>query len=840
MDIVVHGTKGGRKIFTPKRMLGLLDVSSDTSKATAIGQQAYSIRFTVDNTIFSKYKIVRDVRGDKRTGFVGFSLFMPNNKKLSGTDIITALDKVSEKYCQQYIADNNLNEITEDWAFLDRISSEYDAKLHNVSIDDAENMQSGDKDDAFIYFKEVTELQKYFDAPFKEEYTPYRQILFVSSDLRGNKPESPLNALRHSENDLTGKIDLENPEYKLLFNQDAKVQISVKINGSTRSNKSKIRRKNDLEISWTKPYYQTVQKCGKWYEIDNSVIVDDNAQTVTVKELELQPEEKIITLKINDREGNPVTDAEIQIDTKPWFKGEEIIKFKGEEIIKSWTVSAKKGNLMSESKTIIPEQINNFELILEEQKVVKIIVTSEDGKEITKFKVWTNYNDKKGFTNKDEIIFKGAAIREKWNISVDHDDYDSKDINNYCPATGDNPIRVKLKKKASNREQKSNNDKVSFCIYVGEHGKMYKPNEKNKKIWDEEIKEKKYEQKQIDHLPPCLAEIQQKPNCKDKKLSLPKDGFNYEIEIEIEIEADFGYRFDKWKSSKQEENHYEFTAQFKPLITRRQGMILLGVTLIITFVWAFYYFCGKDETHETPLNKSQIQMYVEGDSLFIDKLNDYKENWEKQVPKGAWWQNLFGGGEQRVDSTAYKDWETTYQKIESAIALRKLINDCNFAELKKREDLPEGDFKNSILKLDSTYQGIKDSLMHISDLDTMPLSAIAQRINDLEKEAAEQKKKEEDTATKQRTESSTTTTISSSVNLETEFFKLIQKGNNQMDNYKALYDKYKSANNQIIAFLKDITKDSRGFGNFKDKLEKIPAMDKQKIKTLTELKSKLQ
>jgi hypothetical protein len=260
MDIIIHGTKGGRKIFTPKKMSGLLDVSSDTSKATAIGQEAYGIRFTADTAIFSKYKIIRDVRGDKRTGFVGFSLSLSNNKKLLGSDIITALDKVASEYGQKYIVDNNLNEVAEDWGFLNQISSEYGVKCSSVSPDDVESMPSGDKDDAFIHFRDTAELQKYFNAPYQEEYTPYRQILFISSNLKG-KPENPLHALRHSENDLTGKIDLENPKYKLLFNQNAKdgVRIEVKVNGSIRSNKNKIRRKNDLEITWRKDYRKTVE-----------------------------------------------------------------------------------------------------------------------------------------------------------------------------------------------------------------------------------------------------------------------------------------------------------------------------------------------------------------------------------------------------------------------------------------------------------------------------------------------------------------------------------------------------------------------------------------------------
>ena len=274
MEIVIHGTKGGRKIFTPKKISGLLDVNADSPKVTAIGQQAYALRFIEKSTIFSKYKIIRDVRGDKRTGFVAFSLFLPKNKKLSGIDIITLLDKVSEEYYETYIKDDNLEYVNENWDFLEPILEEYKSKPRTVSFDDIDKLDSGSKDDAFIYYKNADELKSYFEEPFQEEFGDFRQVLFVSEKLKG-KPEDSLNALRHSDKNLTGEIDLENPKYKLLFNSQAKggVLINVKVNGVIRSNKTKIRRKNELEITWKKNYYKSEIQCGKWQEIDRKSVV---------------------------------------------------------------------------------------------------------------------------------------------------------------------------------------------------------------------------------------------------------------------------------------------------------------------------------------------------------------------------------------------------------------------------------------------------------------------------------------------------------------------------------------------------------------------------------------
>ena len=52
MNIVIHGTKGGREIFFPKNdsIPGLFDINSDSPKGSAIGQETYAIR-SFDNNI---------------------------------------------------------------------------------------------------------------------------------------------------------------------------------------------------------------------------------------------------------------------------------------------------------------------------------------------------------------------------------------------------------------------------------------------------------------------------------------------------------------------------------------------------------------------------------------------------------------------------------------------------------------------------------------------------------------------------------------------------------------------------------------------------------------------
>ena len=210
MNIVIHGTKGGREIFFPKNksISGLFDINSDSPKGSAIGQQTYAIRSFDNNIIYSKYKIIRDVSGDKRTGFIGFSLFLPHDENLQSKDIITLLDTISKQYSDLYLDNNNLEQVVESWDFLQEINKQYQPKIRKNSFS-AGTIKSGDKDDAIIYYRDTFDLQKSWEKGFMQHYSPYRQILFVSEKLRGDV-SNPLHAIRNSGIEV--RIDKTTPK----------------------------------------------------------------------------------------------------------------------------------------------------------------------------------------------------------------------------------------------------------------------------------------------------------------------------------------------------------------------------------------------------------------------------------------------------------------------------------------------------------------------------------------------------------------------------------------------------------------------------------------------------
>jgi hypothetical protein len=671
MDIVVHGTKGGRKIFTPKKISGLLDVTADGAKTSAIGQEAYAVRFTADNTIFSKYKIVRDVRGDKRTGFVGFSLFLPNNRKLSGMDIISLLDKVSEKYCNSYIVNNNLDEVKEDWTFFDRVTSEYDNKLKPNN----EEALSGSKDDAFVYFKDTDELKRYFDAPFQEEYSAYRQVLFIDKRLE-IAPENPLNALRHDVNaNLTGRIDLEN-EYYYLSNYDYSKRVSISVAGkdnilqtrSDRKNNNCIRAKCQILIKYSKDErcYFPIEARGKLSDPDSEIYryLEIKNNQIIIKYDAFSnptPKTKSVLFEIKDRKGNPVNDAEIQIGTQPWQKinGYQYEHtFEGEELKMEWTVSVRKDDFLG-NNTCVPENTNgSLRVVLIERNIVSINVTDEDtGYALDDFEVWTKLTN--GFRKITQIEFVDEEIIDNYTITIRKIGYEEKKIDNFQPHRyRQKCIDVKLKRKILTHQE----------LYANQDGK--------------------------------------KKSLFNKLSDRPKQ------ERLTHYESTNNLLYDR--EEKKE-------SLLNKLLDRPKLWFLIGIAIVVLGlgIWVLCFWLGTDKSKGSTITPKQITQYVEGDTLFLEKLKEYETNWKNQKPKknNFVWYNPMTWFSNKT-SIKYSSWNKVLQSIENAKDKRELINARDFAELGKLE---------GAVKVDSAkYEYVKKQL---GDVSKLTLTQIADSIN---------------------------------------------------------------------------------------------------------------
>jgi hypothetical protein len=795
MKIVIHGTKGGHHTFTPEKVK-MIDVRPDYNKVVAIGQQAYSINFSDGNLIFSKYRIIRDVIGDKRTGNIAFSIIIPSNEKMLGGDIKELLDKLSEEYYLKYIPNNsnNLDNINEDWSFVKSLFNRFQNRLNNLPSNDIEKFNQGNREAAFIYYSDYSELHKYFDDPYLEEYNTYKQVFFVEEHFKG-KDENPLNALRHDPNaNLTGKIDLENPKYRLLFNPVAKggVNIEVKVNESSRPNKSKIRRNNDIEITWSKQFYELKVIRGKWDEISPEYLtINDSQQTITVKEIDLKPISHTFTFETKDRDSNLIKDVEITIKrngNQPERTAlNSNISLTAEDLQYKWIVIAKKGNLISEPKEIkIEDASRKIPLILQERKKVTFkIIDEKNNDHINNCKI--RVEGKIVEPKNCEVEFIGDEIYKNWQITVEHRDYETKQFS-YCPAKEENTYSVKLAKyhNLGKGPQGGNTFKEKkYCIEI-----------------DEQKRKRSYKSKSFDQ---CVHS-----------------------EPDYKCEARFGYKFIKWELNKnQRDKEYDgvYKAIFKELWYHRIPKLAWIVISITIALFTIFFLIKTTDTpgSEKPNNSlTKVNSYVDGIELNQDTLKNLKSRYCKEKSPNS------------LDFCS---------RLDNAIAIRYAINFGKIDKLKgKTYSEQQQNFKLAIDSIEDNYKNqIGDTLLE-QRVSQMNLNEVAILIQKVQKELIEQdqisqhdknKQQKKGLTHKQKQEQLKTDKTNQQINsLKDEFWKLVNSGNTQKEMYDKLLEKYNDIGGNVSVYLKKICKNSKSFEKFKD----IPELDRKSAKKLTELR----
>lgn len=372
MEILIQGTKGGWKLLYPTALTSeaMYRFASDARRTDSKGNirwQFYSIAFGGQGCVFSKYVGVRDVLR-QFGGYVAFSVNIPNSKKMSGNDIKLLLDELAGRYCNDYVVNGNLGgEVHEDWTFVKAIESQYESRLRQVQFRDMVSEQSGSGEPSFIYYESDAELCKLLDSPYQDEYSSFKQVFLLDGSYESS-PESPLNAIRHdSQANLTGKIDLENPRYKLVIQLDKNntgVDVEVKSNGKRIFNDNKVYRKDKLTINYTKKYCTPLPLEGKITdaELQQYLEIDEDNRIVSVKrDVTLELASKKLVINVTDLKGRSVENVEVKVSLhdsnsmKSEFDGGFV--FVGEELGKKFTVTARKNNL-SGSKQFVPIQID--------------------------------------------------------------------------------------------------------------------------------------------------------------------------------------------------------------------------------------------------------------------------------------------------------------------------------------------------------------------------------------------------------------------------------------------------------------------------------------------------
>jgi hypothetical protein len=834
MKLFVQARKDGYNVLYPKptpteffQFAG--DIRPDSKDPNLLGKFIYTISFANGGCIFTKHVIIQDVQR-QGLGNIGFSIFISNIKKLSGNDVIKLLDELLNTYCKNYCPDYYLENKTEDWAIFEAIKNQY--KLYDLSNDDTENYQRGTADAAFVYYIDKTELCKFFDNPYQEEYSKYKQVFFVEKNLEG-KSDNPLNAIPHDPSaNLTGKIDLENPKYKLIYNQQARggVKIEVKVNGSLRYSKSKIKRKEDLQIIWSKQFCETKVKSGKCYEIGSDFLeINDIEKTITVKEIEIQPITYTLLIQTKDRFSTPITDAAITLKIGNYSPGRNAInntiKITEEELQNKCYIIAQKDNLISPQREIkLEDTKGSISLILSEHKKVSFYVKDENG-------LVNNYNiqiSNKEVQPKDgDVVFIGDEIEKTWQISVSHRDYETERFN-YCPANDDNPKYVILKKKTFSGQGQSPNRKKYYI-----------------KI-DEKKGKRSYKGSSINE-------------------------FEYKYP-QFKCDSKYGYKFDRWECFENKpydnyDGYYE--AIFKGLWYRKVpklAWIFVITAIVASTVFLLVNSDGSDSNSNivnAEIN-NKVNSYIEGIELNLDTLKEYKRKYcdsstiiQSDVKEKSLWQKIwiFGSDDNSNSTNESSVIPNFCSKIDNAIAIRTAINLGKIDELKGQMfSESQQDFKNSIDSIEDKYKKQIGDILYVRKVSVMDLNQVAELIlktqRDLrEKEKIKQKeielekirnqdkqneqkiKDQQKNNTQNQQNSQTQNQQSNSNSLENEFWDLVHSGNAQKESYSNLLEKHKNKGGDIIAFLNKICKNSASFKKFKD----IPEIDRKSAKKLTEI-----
>ena len=379
MKIFIQGRKNGNKPLYPKptpnefyKWAGDIQRLDAPNNAQCYGKSLYSIAFNGSGCILTKYIIGYDTLREY-IGNIGISIFIASNQKMSGVDIKTLLDELINIYTTNYCPDFKINDQKqENWPMFQSAADSYDVKVKSISSE--EHYEYGSKDAAYVFYNDITEIEKYLDAPYQEEFKGREQVFFIE-----NQSKLILDVIKHDQTaNLTGKIDFENPPLKLSdYNgQGNGFTIEILSNGKLRNKGDKIFKNDNVRIKYSKKYHEDILEEGKLIDpnIENYLTINGNKIEVE-KNPNFIPTKKYVDIIIKNSKGESITDAEISYKkNSPNAEKkacQNTIAFLGEEQKDHYTIFAKKGGLSGEIK-ITPDKVSSIvELTLKEDKLEK-------------------------------------------------------------------------------------------------------------------------------------------------------------------------------------------------------------------------------------------------------------------------------------------------------------------------------------------------------------------------------------------------------------------------------------------------------------------------------------
>lgn len=710
MKISIHGIQDGAKNFTSEYIAGVKDPSSDDPSDDSVGHKVFAISFTKNEYVISKYGIIRDVQCDKRAGNIGFSLGVPNEKKISGSHIKRILDELDKTFYKRHINNNNLDHFQEDWSFVENIKRDYQREVKPIiDKNSIEKFPQSEKDAAYIYYSSEEELQQYFDVPYQDDYKSYKRVFFVDQKYKG-QPENPLNALRHNkEEDLTSRTILENLRYRVFIPSISNgVLTKVTTAEKTIQNNGKVHPKDRVTITFSKknyktpePIYGTISELKEKYA--NRVKVDDSNKTLSITPPNtLEAKTKTIHFKVENWKGEAVKDA-IKIKSKSYTGNESVNKntatFRADELEQEWEIIVNGKTV----KTFVPSTLeDSLTIQIQKEKEVGFTVNVNN----YTISVKNLSSDIKVIPGGKKIKFINGAIEQPCSIIIKAEGYKDKKLDDVYPNSQDKPIEVKLEKKKILR----------YFIDVA----------KGKKKGSDYIEI--YEDESIE---PELKKL--------KGQVTPPKGKRFTNEA-------FNVNNNKTKG-------YDGTinAQYedKPKFYKDPRILSGAAGAIIVLAIGFFIFgpSNPDSNSEKKSEYEQIVKFANGGELSLTEIKKYiNKASEKKSPKNgeprkeqnkSWFSTFFSSSKNKTEETnENEDWEDLSDRLETLKLIRQATNNGQVDSLIKLSEtfdysINQETFKNAVLGIDCSYTSEISKVMKGEDdkVSQMSIDQIAVFLN---------------------------------------------------------------------------------------------------------------
>ncbi len=458
MKIFIQGRKKGYSVLypfpTPDEFYNFArDVQSISAqnKPYFLGRSIYSLASSLGGRIYSKYVLGYDVQRSN-LGNISFSVFVHDSKFISGASILALLDALSAKYFNTYAPDFFINEVQENWSLFTSIAEQYDAELHSLDSLDIEHLERGSQDPAFIYYSSRDQLASFFEDPYQKAYTPFSQIFFVETALKG-KEENPLNTLTLSPGaELTGMVDLENKKYRLIVNSSSYAKVDRIHSDGHRTplySNDRFHKKDAIFIKWSRQYYNSQEKSGTIEELKEYLDINELNRTVTVLPQNLN----IITKDVQPQfllKDEPIkVDKFICINSQNEevkLQEDGILHFEGAQLVQTWTISASKGTTISIRESFVPEKAPTvFPLRASEEKRISFVfVNKETGERVHSVEI--AFNDIHGKKKKEygSIVFSNEEIDNRVLLAFKAKGYQTLEQYPIVPRNEHDEMRIEL------------------------------------------------------------------------------------------------------------------------------------------------------------------------------------------------------------------------------------------------------------------------------------------------------------------------------------------------------------------------------------------------------------